>query len=518
MSPIRIIFIWITIVFVNTVSVVKAESNRATILPDSTTPFYNTNGGEIESIDVSYQDEDQEYRFLVKFKKDNLNKIPQGFWLVTNGTGQDPKGSEGELPIFYFDFRDTNNPILSAYVYNGTNDNSHIDSYPSLIGDQFSMIFSSLVDTATVKGFAIEEGNDYLNVGFIIDGKVINNIKPEIQFSKSSWQGLKFTDKIGVWLHTFPNLNAKYGNLGQLLNFTSNDTGFIDITNIATYKNDPVCNNTNKKIVTFPDNFTLTSVVACDAQKDQLSDISIEGFKNLTFITQQINSSSNDRCVKADIEFAPTLADVGKHKVEVLFSDIFGGKAKCSVDLEVFATQDDIIEIPDFSTPDSIPTISLPNDSTSNENINTCKEFKVKDTLVELDKGSLKLLSFAELLGNKIRKLHGKLSEQDRKSLSRSQNSHIKSWEVLNSIPTNIVICKDSDIANIDLSLKDIIKKYKINSKVGLKSVRLLTKSIIKSSKSKIKDIRKARKIFKIAKNQDIKNNKNSDKLILSIN
>lgn len=135
--------------------------------------FGGGHGYKYDSIKTTYNDQTNILNWEVAHSG---TVIPKNFWLVISD-GENPKYNVNEYAIFYGSY---DNSILSAYEYNGQNNEKSYQSLP-FIGD-----FSAGLT---------ENGN---KLGFSIDVTGIKAFN-----SSAEWDGAVFAEKIGIWFHPF---------------------------------------------------------------------------------------------------------------------------------------------------------------------------------------------------------------------------------------------------------------------------------------------------------------------------
>jgi len=193
--------------------------------------------GTFESIQASYNDVSKELVWNATFS----DQQTRAYTLAINN-GPNPKGKAGELALIYFD-ADLNpsTPRVSVFGYNGANAaNSYLDGDGLVGGNQ-----------ATVKvhknATAAAEANDWLKVASMqdvgskrifsltIDASVINGfVNPYSAQYNVPWTGAAFAEKLGLWFHTYKNIDTGYDGNGYLNKWTANTTGYFDGSNFST--------------------------------------------------------------------------------------------------------------------------------------------------------------------------------------------------------------------------------------------------------------------------------------------
>ncbi|MEN0021603.1 MAG: hypothetical protein AAF747_12070, partial [Planctomycetota bacterium] len=184
----------------------------------------NDAAGRIVEVNASWKPQQERLSFdvLTEGKTD-------GFWLVLS-PGDNPKGDDGELAIFYFDRGiQSGTPTLSAYAYNGQNKANSFNTP----GD---FIVSTLDGSGWDAQLTVDIGPNGHRLGFDIDASVIQSHNPARSGSEP-WTGAAFGERVGFWLHTLDDGSdlASYNNSGQLNNFRSGVTqGWYYSANITT--------------------------------------------------------------------------------------------------------------------------------------------------------------------------------------------------------------------------------------------------------------------------------------------
>lgn len=144
----------------------------------------------------------------------NLDLTDQAdtFWLVVND-GPHPYRTNDQVAILYGDL--TNNKI-TAYAYDGTATHPWSNSFQR--GD-----YLATFDNLTSDGFSINVAD--LNSAL----------------SSPNWEGIRFDEKIGVWMHSYKNSDFEYDDYDQITaynhgHFNGNYAGGFDVANLnATY-------------------------------------------------------------------------------------------------------------------------------------------------------------------------------------------------------------------------------------------------------------------------------------------
>ncbi len=191
----------------------------------------NNTGGTVETIVSTFDDATKRLTFDVLFSAPNNGSgaaSTNGFWLVLND-GPNPKNNPGELAIFYFDASRVfdsdplnNAVIMTAYEYNGRNDNS---SWNNGDGDNTaneSNDFNGLIYGRNEAGLFInsisatsENGGNARRMRFDINAAAIVSRSPAYPEANTTWHGTGFDDQLGIWFHPAQIFNASYQNSGR---------------------------------------------------------------------------------------------------------------------------------------------------------------------------------------------------------------------------------------------------------------------------------------------------------------
>lgn len=151
------------------------------------------------------------------------NQITEGFTLAVND-GPNPKGTRGELALIYFDANgfassgDSSDVNVTAYEYSGNNNSGSWNTPGVLLNKSGDAGF---IRNAT----ATDNANGSRTFVLEFDASVINSF-----YDTSDWEGIGFDSKIGVWFHSFTNLNTNYNQEGELTQWSGLD-GYLDFSN-----------------------------------------------------------------------------------------------------------------------------------------------------------------------------------------------------------------------------------------------------------------------------------------------
>lgn len=193
--------------------------------------FYNNGGGKIDSIETTFNNATNRLTYDVTFDKvKSTDSKTSGYWLALSD-GPNPKGTEGELAILYFDASSSSNPVLTAYGYNGVNgDNSYKDGKAAAGTQAPDFILSSKTSSSWINDLSVSHVGSKTRMKFDIDATSINNRVP--LYGGSDWEGAEFGNKIGIWFHQVRGLNTSYNSNGSLKTFSYTNAGYLDGSNL----------------------------------------------------------------------------------------------------------------------------------------------------------------------------------------------------------------------------------------------------------------------------------------------
>src|SRR5690606_694971 len=123
----RSIYLLIVLVFFGENA--AADTYRVVFAPSSSQQ--STQAGKTVKMELQYDDQLQRLTVIADVAPTPGNLpalLPDSFRIVLNATGNNPKGYDGELAIFYFDASDPADHKLAVYAYNSLNaDTSYKD-------------------------------------------------------------------------------------------------------------------------------------------------------------------------------------------------------------------------------------------------------------------------------------------------------------------------------------------------------------------------------------------------------
>jgi len=166
------------------------------------------NGEQLLNINSSFDANNTQFSWEYTISGNNSDN--DGFWLVVND-GSNPKGNEN-LAILYGDLA---NDTLTAYKYDGNNGYGSYNQ-PNALLDSWTGVFTT------------QNGTGNKTVSFDIDVNTVNSALG------GGWQGISYTDSIGIWFHPTVNSNFTYNQTGGIQSFTPGSSGWHDVGNQAT--------------------------------------------------------------------------------------------------------------------------------------------------------------------------------------------------------------------------------------------------------------------------------------------
>ncbi len=194
----------------------------------------NDAAGIIAAMSASYDTDLARFSWSVTFGG-QLDGSPfhttNGLWLVVT-PGVMPLGlGEGQVAQLFFDGSGID-PVLTGYAYNGLGDGSSYADGSAEDGIQApDGILSSISDPAAVLSLShVDNGDGTTTMSFEIDAGVVNDHIP-LYAGEAPWTGVAFGDLIGVWMHTFTNVESAYED-GQLSDFGFARHGWVDGENL----------------------------------------------------------------------------------------------------------------------------------------------------------------------------------------------------------------------------------------------------------------------------------------------
>lgn len=195
---------------------------------------YSNAGGAINWIESTFDSDTNRLTWYA-----NFGAVPgsglktDGFTLALNN-GPEPKGTEGELGLLYFDATRSSGPRLTIYGYNGRNDaSSYYDGTRGGGTDSPDRILTSLSSSATNWVYDLKSewnGDGSRTMGFSIDATDVIGHAPQYTGDNADWTGAQYDQQIGVWFHTFAGLDARYRSNGYLKKWDRSKEGWLDLT------------------------------------------------------------------------------------------------------------------------------------------------------------------------------------------------------------------------------------------------------------------------------------------------
>jgi len=288
----------------------------------------NKAAGRALSFDVSYDTDTLTLQWIVNFQEQSGVK-PNGFRLALNGTGDNPKGHNGELAFFYLDASDLDNPVLTVYGYNGINGHSWKDgSNESGTQDPDKILSTRLDDSFVIELIARDEADGTRTLGFVIDSTLIQNHTPLYPDPGGEpWQGAQFTSIVGMWFHPVAGLTTSYETSGTcegyLTSFWYEKIGWYDTRDQTT----PSCTSTSVSTLAEVGTPFNVSFQGFDPQDDPLT-VEVTGLPDGATLTPA--ATTNGTGLDAVFDWTPAPTQQGEtHTIEVKFTEPNGSFAIC---------------------------------------------------------------------------------------------------------------------------------------------------------------------------------------------
>jgi hypothetical protein len=195
--------------------------------------WFGQESGKVNFVSAQDNDTTNTFSFYANFAK-NGTEVPNAFWLAVSN-GPNPKGTPGELALIYFDGTQAGTPKVTAYGYNGKDG---FDSYFDGSGAAGIQNPDRIVSSVTNNSFLTRWDNSTdasgnRTLGFDINKSIINSYVPK-NTGAAPWQGINFTDKVGIWFHAVSDASASYDPQGFLKTFTFDKGGYVDLENAKT--------------------------------------------------------------------------------------------------------------------------------------------------------------------------------------------------------------------------------------------------------------------------------------------
>lgn len=204
----------VLVIVLGTASAAKAgvysfQWDRPDGFDGSAGPFLaDDKAGLLNNLTLTYNSDAQRLTFLAAFDTaPGQNDKPFGLTLVLNN-GPDTNGSTNEYAILRFlTGNESRNPVISAFVYNGTNQKSN-----QWFHKRADRIATSRNDASWVNAVSAVDSPTGRVIAFDIDVSAINGFTPT-GGNPADWFGVGFDDTIGLWLNSYTlNLPGVTGN------------------------------------------------------------------------------------------------------------------------------------------------------------------------------------------------------------------------------------------------------------------------------------------------------------------
>lgn len=187
----------------------------------------NDGGGQWDSVRATFDSTTKRLSWSVSFSND----VTEGFTLALND-GPNPKNHPGELALLYVDARDANDMIITAYGYNGQNNNrSYRDGDASVGGDQTpDLIMNANQRAEWILSSSVEDDmGGGRTISFEVDASDIVGHTPLYPDAQDPWHGIGFAEQLGLWMHPYRNFDPTYDEqTGAITNLSASGEGWFD--------------------------------------------------------------------------------------------------------------------------------------------------------------------------------------------------------------------------------------------------------------------------------------------------
>lgn len=187
----------------------------------------NDQAGTWKSVSASYNTATEVLNWDLTFD----NQKTDGITLVLS-EGPNAKGNVGTYAVLYMEWTSTgdkSNPRMSAYAYNGDNSRlSFLDGDADTAGNQAPDLIHSSLDLSWVLDASVQDVNGDRVFSFSIDASVINAHNPLYGTGNQPWFGTGFAENLGLWLHSYDGLDARYRDDGTIRRWDRTKEGWFD--------------------------------------------------------------------------------------------------------------------------------------------------------------------------------------------------------------------------------------------------------------------------------------------------
>lgn len=187
----------------------------------------NDEAGTFKSVSASYNTSTEVLSWNLTFD----NQKTDGITLVLSD-GPNAKGRVGTYAVIYMEWTSTgdkSNPRMTAYAYNGDNSRlSFLDGDASAAGNQTPDIIHTYLDNSWILGASVQDANTDRVFSFSIDAGIINGHNPLHGDGNQPWFGTGFAQNLGLWLHSYDGLDARYRDDGTIRRWDRTKEGWFD--------------------------------------------------------------------------------------------------------------------------------------------------------------------------------------------------------------------------------------------------------------------------------------------------
>ena len=177
-------------------------------------PPGSANAGDITNVTTSYDTNTEVFSWSYTITADGSSNFSDGFWLVVTD-GENPKNDPNEYGIMYGDLASNS---ITVYEYSGQN-NANSWNNPGIFLESFT-------------GFTSVSNGSTNTLSFSIDVSGVNS--STAVSSPSSWKGVNFGEKIGIWFHPSTGTSVGFNGNGEITSFGYTNQGWYDASNQTT--------------------------------------------------------------------------------------------------------------------------------------------------------------------------------------------------------------------------------------------------------------------------------------------
>ncbi len=190
-------------------------------------PSGSDKAGDIKNVSTSYNETTKDFTFSM-----TVESVADAIRFAVND-GPNPKDHPGELAFFYVDGTGSE-PVVTVYGYNGVSGNSWKDGGEASGNQPADKILSSITNPELFSDISVTlDGNGNKIFSISLDVTAIQNHDP-VYGPDGIWEGVEFSDKVGIWAHPLSGVNSEYGQDGFLTTLDYYKAGWYDTSNKPT--------------------------------------------------------------------------------------------------------------------------------------------------------------------------------------------------------------------------------------------------------------------------------------------